>query len=149
LYLSLHRKAACINSSVRTYNSKIDNRIMLPDVNFVYLLLRMETINLKRVHGIVKATGVLLCFAGVVVLAFYSGPELRPINHHHLSLYHASSSHDNGASTQSRIKWALGIFSMSSATICLSFWQVMQVPHPFSKTFLPFLFFNFLFYIIN
>ncbi|XP_078157148.1 WAT1-related protein At5g64700-like isoform X4 [Carex rostrata] len=91
-------------------------------------LFGMETVNLKRLHGIVKATGVLLCSVGVVVLAFYSGPELKPINHHHVHLYHANPSHDHGISTHSRATWALGVLCMTLATTCWSLWQVLQGP---------------------
>ncbi|XP_078157149.1 WAT1-related protein At5g64700-like isoform X5 [Carex rostrata] len=95
---------------------------------FLQALCGMETVNLKRLHGIVKATGVLLCSVGVVVLAFYSGPELKPINHHHVHLYHANPSHDHGISTHSRATWALGVLCMTLATTCWSLWQVLQGP---------------------
>ncbi|KAF3326250.1 WAT1-related protein [Carex littledalei] len=102
---------------------------LIPVTTFVLaFLFGMETVNLKRLHGIVKATGVLLCFVGVVVLAFYSGPELKPINHHHVHLYHANPSHDHGISTHSRATWALGVLCMTLATTCWSLWQVMQGP---------------------
>lgn len=88
----------------------------------------MEIINLKRLHRIAKATGVLLCFAGVVVLAFYSGPELKPINHYLVHLYHANPNHDHGTSSHSRLRWGFGVLFMILATTCWSLWQVFQVP---------------------
>ncbi|XP_078157144.1 WAT1-related protein At5g64700-like isoform X4 [Carex rostrata] len=100
---------------------------LIPVTTFVLaLLFGMEKVNLKRLHGIMKVTGVLLCFAGVVVLAFYSGPELKPINHHHINLYHANPSHDHGNSRHYSNRWALGVLYMTLATTCWSLWQVFQ-----------------------
>ncbi|KAJ4745438.1 WAT1-related protein [Rhynchospora pubera] len=102
---------------------------LIPVTTFVLaILFRMETLNLKRIHGFLKATGVLLCFTGVVVLAFYSGPELKPINHHHLNLYHAKTSNIPRSSSNSKIRWAFGVLLMILATTCWSFWHVMQGP---------------------
>ncbi|XP_078157142.1 WAT1-related protein At5g64700-like isoform X2 [Carex rostrata] len=102
---------------------------LIPVTTFVLaLLFGMEKVNLKRLHGIMKVTGVLLCFAGVVVLAFYSGPELKPINHHHINLYHANPSHDHGNSRHYSNRWALGVLYMTLATTCWSLWQVFQGP---------------------
>ncbi|XP_025817481.1 WAT1-related protein At5g64700-like isoform X3 [Panicum hallii] len=66
-----------------TSSSAIFN--LLPAVAFfLAVLLGMETLNLKRFHGIAKVCGILFSLAGVIVLAFYQGPEMKSFNHHHL-----------------------------------------------------------------
>jgi len=47
----------------------------------------MESLNLKRSHGVVKVSGLVLCSVGVTVLALYQGPELKSFIHHRLFHY--------------------------------------------------------------
>ncbi|KAJ3704401.1 hypothetical protein LUZ61_008106 [Rhynchospora tenuis] len=51
---------------------------------FILALIGMETLKAKSFHGIAKAVGVVLCLCGVMVVAFYVGPVINPLNHHHL-----------------------------------------------------------------
>lgn len=88
----------------------------------------MESVNVKRWHGVVKASGILLCIAGVAILAFYEGPVLKSINHNELLKNHGATSH--GTSTMhSKIKWILGIFLMTLSVITWSLWTVFQVTY--------------------
>ncbi|CAL4975932.1 unnamed protein product [Urochloa decumbens] len=108
-----------------TSSSAISN--VLPVVAFfLAVLLRIESLNMKRFQGIVKVTGVVFCFAGVIVLAFYQGPEMNSFNHHRL-LHHTSNSHVTGTVHSVRT-WLLGIFLMTLGTICWAFWTVLQGP---------------------
>jgi drug/metabolite transporter (DMT)-like permease len=85
----------------------------------------MESLNLKRINGIAKVSGVVLCIVGVIILAFYQGPELKSFNHHHLfrtsTVYAAATSHP--ATT-----WILGIFLTTLSTTCWALWTVLQGP---------------------
>lgn len=69
-----------------------------------------------------KATGVGFCLAGVVVIAFYVGPTIHPLNHHRL--FHPkntqSEAHSQGA-------WIKGTFLLFFANTAWSLWLVMQV----------------------
>jgi hypothetical protein len=69
-----------------------------------------------------KATGVAFCLAGVVVIAFYVGPTIHPLNHHRL--FHPknaqSDAHSQGA-------WIKGTFLLFFANTAWSLWLVMQV----------------------
>ncbi|CAL4949337.1 unnamed protein product [Urochloa decumbens] len=108
-----------------TSSSAISN--VLPVVAFfLAVLLRTESLNMKRFQGIVKVTGVVFCFAGVIVLAFYQGPEMKSFNHHRL-LHHTSNSHVT-VTVHSVRTWLLGIFLMTLGTICWAFWTVLQGP---------------------
>lgn len=87
---------------------------------------RMETLKLRSVHGIAKACGILLCVAGVIVLALYQGPQLKSPNHQQLLKQHAGA-----AAAQvhhSSREWALGIFLMTTSVVIWSLWTVKQGP---------------------
>nr|CAB3463597.1 unnamed protein product [Digitaria exilis] len=55
---------------------------------FLALLLRMEAMKLKSSPGMAKAAGITLCLAGVMVIALYAGPSLRPLNRHGVLAQH-------------------------------------------------------------
>jgi hypothetical protein len=44
-------------------------------------LLGLEKIKLRSRSGLGKLAGVALCLAGVLVIAFYAGPSIRPLAH--------------------------------------------------------------------
>lgn len=71
-----------------------------------------------------KASGILLCVAGVVVLALYQGPQLKSMNHHQLLQHHVSAA----AAHHSNREWALGIFLMTTSVVIWSLWTVKQGP---------------------
>lgn len=81
-----------------------------------------------RFHGKVKFAGILFCVAGVSVLAFYSGPMLRSLNHHHLF---QNGSPAGGGDAQSKKQWVFGIFLMTLSNILAGLWTVLQVSHKF------------------
>jgi len=84
----------------------------------------METLNLKRFHGIAKVCGILFSLAGVIALAFYQGPEMKSFNHHHL-FHHVSNFH--GGVTAHPRTWILGIFLTTLSTTSWALWTVLQV----------------------
>ncbi|WVZ66128.1 hypothetical protein U9M48_015400 [Paspalum notatum var. saurae] len=104
-----------------TSSSAIFN--IVPVVAFILaVMFRMETLKLRSVHGVAKASGILLCVGGVIVLALYQGPQLKSMNHHQLLQHHAS------AQVYSNKQWALGIFLMTSSVVIWSLWTVKQGP---------------------
>ncbi|XP_021309000.1 WAT1-related protein At5g64700 [Sorghum bicolor] len=108
-----------------TSSSAISN--VLPVVAFFFaVLLRIESLNVKRFQGIAKLTGIVLCLAGVIELAFYQGPELKSFNHHRL-LHHISNSHAEVTAPTVR-SWLLGIFLMTLGTVFWALWTVLQGP---------------------
>ncbi|KAJ4760786.1 WAT1-related protein [Rhynchospora pubera] len=113
-----------LNYASATSGAAIYN--LLPVIAFLLaLLLRMETMNLKRWHGVAKASGILLCVVGVAILAFYEGPTFKSINHHQFRINHGATSH---GSSHSKWKWILGIFLMTLSVITWSLWTVLQGP---------------------
>ncbi|KAL6644269.1 hypothetical protein ACP70R_015877 [Stipagrostis hirtigluma subsp. patula] len=94
-----------------------------PVVTFcLALLLRMEVVNLRSTSGVAKVTGVVLCFAGALVIAFYTGPSLSPVNHHRA--FSTSAGHASSAPT--RLTWILGTFLMFLSNVTWSLWMILQ-----------------------
>ncbi|KAF8690799.1 hypothetical protein HU200_041189 [Digitaria exilis] len=85
------------------------------------LLLRMEVLNLKSAYGIAKLTGVALCLGGVFLIAFYAGPPLSPVNHHHAFQSGHTSSVPAGQGT-----WIKGTFLKLVGDMIWSLWITLQ-----------------------
>ncbi|KAK9163726.1 hypothetical protein Syun_004628 [Stephania yunnanensis] len=94
---------------------------------FLALLLRMESVNLKRWSGNAKIVGVGLCMAGAITLAFYKGPHLKPLIHHHIQGDHQSNVVRPGITTAPTENWIKGCFIMLTANALWGLWLVMQV----------------------
>lgn len=110
-----------------TSSSAIFN--IVPVVAFLLaVMFRMETLKLRSVHGIAKACGILLCVAGVIVLALYQGPQLKSLNHQQLLKQHASAGAAAAQVHHSSREWALGIFLMTTSVVIWSLWTVKQGP---------------------
>ncbi|XP_020583790.1 WAT1-related protein At5g64700-like [Phalaenopsis equestris] len=90
---------------------------------FLALLMRMETLKLRRMLGISKILGIGICKAGVITIALYSGPHLNPlIKYHHFG-------HKNNAkhsSLHSKQNWITGTFLLIAANSSWSLWMVLQ-----------------------
>ncbi|KAJ3705246.1 hypothetical protein LUZ61_008951 [Rhynchospora tenuis] len=84
----------------------------------------MESLKLKRLHGVLKASGILLCIAGVVILAFYEGPVIRSISNYHLLHTSVTAKQADG----SKMKWILGVFLTTLAVFQWSLWTVLMGP---------------------
>nr|CAB3499517.1 unnamed protein product [Digitaria exilis] len=87
------------------------------------LLLRMEVVKLRSSSGVAKLAGVALCLAGALVIAFYAGPSLSPVNHHR-AFNTVSSAQASRA--PSRGTWITGTFLMVLAMVTWSLWIIMQ-----------------------
>ncbi|GJN04784.1 hypothetical protein PR202_ga22356 [Eleusine coracana subsp. coracana] len=83
--------------------------------------MRKEVVKLRSPSGIAKLAGVALCLAGVLVIAFYSGPALRPVNpHRSFAVAHAAPD------ALRRVQWIKGTFLMVLANTTWSLWIVLQ-----------------------
>ncbi|EMS65529.1 Auxin-induced protein 5NG4 [Triticum urartu] len=85
------------------------------------VLLRMEAVKLRSRSGLGKLAGVALCLAGVLVIAFYAGPSIRPLAHNPV-FAHKPKSVSSGA------EWIKGTFLLILACATWSLWIVLQVP---------------------
>ncbi|KAI3499782.1 hypothetical protein L1887_35592 [Cichorium endivia] len=89
---------------------------------FMAFLLRMESLKLRTSSGVAKITGIAVCIGGAATIAFYQGPELRLLLHHHLFSSHAQY---NSGSCGSN--WVKGVFLMLLSISCWGIWIVLQV----------------------
>ncbi|CAN6358215.1 unnamed protein product [Urochloa humidicola] len=122
--LSLNLYHVSLKFTSATVASATDNSA--PAITFfLALLLRMEHVKMKSWSGIAKLTGVALCLAGVLVIAFYTGPGLSPVNHHRAFPSHASSPSASVANP-TRGAWVKWTFLMVVANVAWSLWIVMQ-----------------------
>lgn len=85
----------------------------------------MERVNLKSLTGVAKVLGVALCLAGVMTIAFYTGPHLNPLIHYR-PFGHKTSSTSIGPA-HSKQNWIKGSFIMVTSNITWSLWLVLQV----------------------
>ncbi|TKW31689.1 hypothetical protein SEVIR_2G122000v4 [Setaria viridis] len=112
LNVALRFTSATVQSAIS--NSKAVSTFCLA------LLLRMEVVNLKSPYGVAKVTGVVLCLAGVLVIAFFTGPPFSPVNHHRaFQTGRAYSSTGHAA-------WIKGTFLKLSGDLAWSLWIVFQ-----------------------
>ncbi|XP_039803102.1 WAT1-related protein At5g64700-like [Panicum virgatum] len=87
---------------------------------------RMEHVKLKSWSGVAKLTGVVLCLAGVLVIALYAGPSLSPVNHRRAFASHGSG--PSGANVATRSAWVKWTFLMVLANTMWSLLIVLQAP---------------------
>ncbi|CAN6344961.1 unnamed protein product [Urochloa humidicola] len=122
--LSLNLYHVSLKFTSATVASATDNSA--PAITFfLALLLRMEHVKVKSWSGIAKLTGVVLCLAGVLVIAFYTGPGLSPVNHHRAFPSNASAPSPSVANP-TRGAWVKWTFLMVVANVAWSLWIVMQ-----------------------
>ncbi|XP_017648336.1 WAT1-related protein At5g64700-like isoform X2 [Gossypium arboreum] len=99
----------------------------IPVITFAFaVLLRMEKVRVKTVPGIAKVAGIVVCMAGVVTLAFYKGPALKPPFHLHNFRPHSGAQdgdHDHASSAKN---WIIGCFLLLASCICWALWLVLQ-----------------------
>lgn len=79
---------------------------------------------MKRIHGIAKVFGVLFSIVGVIILAFYQGPELKSLNLQHLSSRNVVPTGSTAYTTKA---WTSGIFLTVLSTTSWALWTVLQV----------------------
>ncbi|KAG7027127.1 WAT1-related protein, partial [Cucurbita argyrosperma subsp. argyrosperma] len=81
----------------------------------IMFLKRMEKVRLRTVAGMAKAFGILVCIGGVITLAFYKGPYLKPLINHHLFQFHKSQTHKPHISSTKT--WIIGCFLLFLSSI--------------------------------
>ncbi|KAL4644070.1 hypothetical protein ACB092_02G136700 [Castanea dentata] len=91
---------------------------------FFAVLLRMEKVTMRTNPGIAKVAGLIVCMAGVIILAFYNGPQMKPLIHHPLFGHHNNQDHQLHVSSGKN--WTLGCFLLFISIICWGLWLVLQ-----------------------
>ncbi|KAM7250217.1 hypothetical protein ACFE04_022100 [Oxalis oulophora] len=83
----------------------------------------MEVLNLKRLSGVAKLVGIMVCIGGVSILAFYKGPHWRILSHHYIFGSHNNNNQLQQAQNDS---WIKGCFIMLTSNTCWGLWLVLQ-----------------------
>ncbi|XP_024007474.1 WAT1-related protein At1g43650 isoform X2 [Eutrema salsugineum] len=113
---SLNLFYVAINNTTATFAAATTNAI--PSITFILaLLFRLETVTLKKSHGVAKVFGSIVGMLGALVFAFVKGPSL--INHYKSK----TISNDDVPSTKDSVK---GSFTMLAANTCWCLWIVLQ-----------------------
>ncbi|KAK1432349.1 hypothetical protein QVD17_09245 [Tagetes erecta] len=97
----------------------------LPPITFfMACLMRFESVKLHTSSGIAKITGIVICIGGAATMAFFKGPELRLLVHHHLLPSHVQLNAAEGSGSSST--WIKGVFLMLFSISCWGAWIVLQ-----------------------
>lgn len=83
----------------------------------------METAKIRTGAGIAKVMGIVFCAGGALTIAFFKGPTMKLLLHHHLFNYHGQV--QNTAASGNT--WIKGVFLMLFANALWATWLVMQV----------------------
>ncbi|XP_022154842.1 WAT1-related protein At5g64700-like isoform X2 [Momordica charantia] len=94
----------------------------IPVFTFLFaLLFRVEVLRLKSMAGVAKVGGIVICVGGVVMLAFYKGPQLTFFNNHHL--FHIHNHHQYPLHQNN---WIKGCFFMLGFNVLWALSLVLQ-----------------------
>ena len=89
-----------------------------------FCLSRMESINIKQLHGLAKVLGSVVGVSGALVFAFVKGP---PINFMHWHTTTEKPNTDSSIHSCSTREWIKGSLIMLSANTFWSLWLILQV----------------------
>ncbi|KAG5155398.1 hypothetical protein JHK82_013367 [Glycine max] len=90
---------------------------------FLALILRIEDLKVKSARGVAKLVGVVACFTGSAILAFFKGPHLELLSHYHLLGYHKNQQHLGRVASGS---WIKGCFLLLLSNTFWGMWLVLQ-----------------------
>ncbi|CAN1235008.1 WAT1-related protein At1g43650 [Linum perenne] len=124
LTLSLNLYYIAIKHTTATFAAATTN--VIPAITFAMaLLLRMERLSIRKVHGIAKVVGSAVGVSGALVYALVKGPAL--VNKPGSSDHHDSSSkHGPLKHCCSKGDWLKGSLVMILANTLWSLWLVLQ-----------------------
>ncbi|GMN48465.1 hypothetical protein TIFTF001_017632 [Ficus carica] len=135
--LSLNLYYVALNHTSATFAAATTNAI--PAITFVMaVLLRMESVSIKSVHGMAKVVGSAVSVSGALVFAFAKGPPLkfmmnwytssshRDEDSHQLHYKFNSSDHHSLSQTYHKGDWIKGSLLMLSANTAWSLWLILQ-----------------------
>ncbi|KAK3132397.1 hypothetical protein QOZ80_6AG0520800 [Eleusine coracana subsp. coracana] len=115
--LSLSMYNLSLKFTTATVASAANNS--MPVLTFcLALILRMEVVKLRSDSGIAKVVGAGLCLAGVLTIAFYTGPALSPVSHHRAFPNHTAPGSRGGHPNHlAKAIWIEGTFLMILANL--------------------------------
>ncbi|KAB2635241.1 WAT1-related protein [Pyrus ussuriensis x Pyrus communis] len=122
--LSLNLYYVAINYTSATFAAATTT--LIPAITFVMaVLLRMESISVKRLYGVAKVLGSVTSLSGALVFALVKGPSIKfnwvPSNQGQIPDSSSLSSSTGG-------EWLKGSLIMLSANTAWSLWLILQGP---------------------
>ncbi|XP_048445910.1 WAT1-related protein At1g43650 isoform X2 [Pyrus x bretschneideri] len=122
--LSLNLYYVAINYTSATFAAATTT--LIPSITFVMaVLLRMESISMKRLYGVAKVLGSVTSLSGALVFALVKGPSIKfnwvPSNQGQIPDSSSLSSSTGG-------EWLKGSLIMLSANTAWSLWLILQGP---------------------
>ncbi|XP_021887911.1 WAT1-related protein At1g43650 [Carica papaya] len=124
--LSLNLYYVAINYTTATFAAATTNTI--PVITFLMaLFLRLESVNLRKLHGTAKVLGTIFGVSGALVFAFVKGPSIKFIK------WDSTTQNQNSESSSifqnhSVGEWIKGSLIMLSANTAWCLWLVLQAP---------------------
>ncbi|KAI3669192.1 hypothetical protein L6452_40419 [Arctium lappa] len=91
---------------------------------FIAFLFGMEGVKLRTSPGVAKITGIVVCIGGAATIAFYQGPQLRLLLHHHL--FSTPTQHNMAHGSGFSRTWVKGVFLMLLSNSLWGLWIVLQ-----------------------
>lgn len=117
--LSLNMYGIGLNYATPTLAAAGSNCV--PAITFFFaLLLREETVKIGTIPGNAKVAGIVACMGGAATLAFYKGPQLRPL--FHLFKIKGHQAHGTNGKT-----WIKGCFLLLTSNSLYALSLVLQV----------------------
>ncbi|KAL5560117.1 hypothetical protein UlMin_036328 [Ulmus minor] len=117
--LSLNLYYVALNYTSATFAAATTNAI--PAITFVLaVILRLESISIKYLHGVAKVLGSVLSLSGALVFAFVKGPSIKFFN------WYPSTQNQTTPHSYHRNDWIKGALLMLSANTAWSLWLILQ-----------------------
>ncbi|KAF5955209.1 hypothetical protein HYC85_008065 [Camellia sinensis] len=116
--LSLNLDSLSMNYTSATFAVAITN--IVPAFTFIMaVFLRMESISIKKRHGLAKIVGTVISLLGALAFVFLKGPPIYSVSHKENSVPSSTECYSKG-------DWLKGSLAAISSNIAWSLWIIMQ-----------------------
>ncbi|KAG8648327.1 hypothetical protein MANES_09G179300v8 [Manihot esculenta] len=127
-----------LENSTPTIGCALTN--ILPAVTFIFaVLLRQESVGIKKISGQAKLLGTIICVGGAMLLSFYHGAIIN-VGESSIHWKYADEMGSNSSSSQSN--FILGPLFIMASAVCWAVWFTVQAkvgdkfPAPYTSTLL-------------
>ncbi|PIA41126.1 hypothetical protein AQUCO_02300137v1 [Aquilegia coerulea] len=125
--LSMNLYYVALSYTSATFAAASTNAI--PALTFIIAaILRMESISMKRLYGVAKVLGSIICVSGALLVALNIGPPIEFMNWYSPTHKEVSSPEPSPVESNSKLDWVKGALIMLSANTTWSLWLIMQGP---------------------
>lgn len=93
--------------------------------DIVHYLIRLETVNVKKVHSLAKVMGTVITVSGAMIMTLYKGPIVDIVRGH------ANSTQSSSAESSGQ-HWVLGPLMLIASCGGWASFFIVQVSHLFT-----------------